>query len=301
VPENFYDTLRVSLGFLRFAVERFADGEDANAGNENIDSNSAPNQFEYLVQLFKPISVSPISPSIAFMEKELIPVPMPFAETPWNLLFSSAEQFAYKLNLETKVQPNTIADVSTEIKKTEQTNTTEIEFTTKKVEAIRVNPDESVNSLNVYFPLQVKFVAEANTEAVLWQDTYNAELKRLRERQEAIEREIKTVGDESDKIKQRLWYVGNDPKKADERKELEEKKNDAEKKNRELSNEKSEVISKIDKLPSSHKVITDNKEIQFEYSIYLTTDKNKNELLIMTTSNKLTNEKINITVHDESK
>ncbi|MDR1477744.1 MAG: hypothetical protein LBJ00_02250 [Planctomycetaceae bacterium] len=290
LPENFYDTLRVSLGFLRFSVEQFAgDGNEILLDDNSpiVDANAKENQNTHTTQLFKPTLVSPVSPAIGFGEGGQLTVAMPFAESPWSLLFNNADQFDYKLELDAKSQPELIADVETRIKKAEQSNIVELEFTTQKVEALRVNRDEAAVSTDTYFPLQTKFTAETNTNAVLWNDTYQNEVKELRGRLAAIDGEVKAAENEVDQIKQKMMRIGNDPKRIEERKELEEKQSKLSQKKHELADEKLEINSKINKLPESHDVIVKNNEINFEYSVHLTSGKNERKLLIMTTSKNL--------------
>ncbi|MDR0392574.1 MAG: hypothetical protein LBH59_11740 [Planctomycetaceae bacterium] len=300
LPEHFYDTLRVSLGFLRFTVEDAAvednvdnklDLLDENIRNDN--SNLESDQFEHFVQLFEPQSVSSISPSIVFADKKTqFVVPTPFSVTPWDSLFSNSDQFDYKLDLNVHVQPKLIADILTEVKKTRQTESTEIEFTTKKVEAKRKKPD-GINAAEEYFPLQVKFIATADMKTIVWTDFFDTELEILQKKLEAATSETQQVKDDLRKTQQKLFGVANAPNKTDERKELENKKTELEKKERELTNYEFEASSVIKNLPEAHKTIINNNEIQFDYSVYLTSGENKRALLIMSTSNKLINERIN--------
>ncbi|MDR2642635.1 MAG: hypothetical protein LBC74_07565 [Planctomycetaceae bacterium] len=307
VQAHFYDTLRVALGFLRFTVERFADNDgdvktEVNADEHvilldenisNVNSKLHPDQFEYFVQLFEPQLVSPISPSIVFSETTTkFSVPTPLAVMPWESLFDSS-QFMYKLDLDVKVQPKVITDILTDVKKTGQSQPVEIEFTTKKIEAKRKKPDRAVISAEEYFPLAVKFVAEADTANVIWTDSLSAELEILKKKLEETKLESKRVEVELNKIQQQFWNLGNAVDKAEERKKLENRKGDLENNKRELSNYDFEVNSRIKNLPDSHKVVMSNKDIQFDYSVYLTSGENKRELLIMSTSNKLVNERIN--------
>ncbi|MDR1484607.1 MAG: hypothetical protein LBT09_07260 [Planctomycetaceae bacterium] len=312
-PAYFYDTLRVSLGFLRFTVEHFSDGGNSVAatadgnkseillsGNIRNDNSAASpnqaaysNQFEHFVQLFEPQVVSPISPSIIFSDKKTqFTVSAPLAVTPWDSLFNNADQFEYKLNLNVKVQPKETSDILTEVKTTGQTQSVEVEITTKTIEGKRRKPD-GVNSAEEYFPLQVKFLAAADTAAVVWTDYWSTELEILQKKLEAAKLEAKKVKSDLGKMQQRLLNLGNAPNKTDERNELKNKIKELEKKNRELENYDFETSSRIKNLPESHKVVMNNNEIQFDYSVYLTSGEKKRELLIMTTSNKQINEKIN--------
>jgi hypothetical protein len=324
-PANFYDTLRVSLGFLRFSVEHFdgdetggeADGEvdktadnksdnksdddksdddksqvNSNVNIRNDNSANEPEQFEYYVQLFEPVQVSPVSPFAVFTDKSSqFRVPTPFAVTPWDTLFRE-DNFEYKFNFDVKVQPNVIAGISTKIKKEKQTQPVEIEFTTHNIEARRRKSDGSTDE---YFPLQTRFMVEAASDsaAIVWTDAFNMDLEMLQNNLESAQIEVKRLEKELNGVRQKLWNFGNTTDKDGKRKELEKVQSDLEKKNTELSNYDFEVNSRIKNLPESHKAIKNNKEINFEYSVYLTTGENKRELLIITTSNKLTNEKIN--------
>lgn len=297
LPAYFYDTLRVSLGFLRFSVEQFVDSDESNESNESNESKESNDsgQFEYFVQLFEPQLVSPISPHTVFNDKTTqFPVLTPLAITPWESLFSNSDYFEYKFNLEVKVKPETITDVLTEIKKAEQSQSAEINFTTKKVEAKRKKLDELNNSIEEYFPLQTKFTADTETTTITWTDSFNAELELLQKNIETTKLESKQVKNELEQVTQKSFNIGADPNKAaEERKELDAKTTELEQKSRELSNNDFELNSRIKNLPESHKVVMSNKEIQFDYSVYLTSGKNKRELLIMTTSNNKINEKIN--------
>lgn len=293
LPDNFHDTLRVALGFLRFSVEP-ADGiADNNNRNDKSEMTSEP--FEHFVQLFKPQLVSSISPHAVFTNKTFqFPVSTPFVVMPWSILFNDSEQFKYRFNLEVEVLPNVIADISTNVKKDEQLQNVEIEFTTTKIDAKRRKLDESNNlSDEKYFPLQVKFTAEVDKSKVMWTDIFQTEIENLTKNLKEVQEELKNSEKQWDKIRQQIMNIGNAPDKIDERKKLENNKIELEQKRNELSNYKFETESRIDNLPKSHSAVMSNNEIQFDYSVYLTSGENKRELLIMTTSNNLNNEKIN--------
>ncbi|MDR1923234.1 MAG: hypothetical protein LBQ66_02575 [Planctomycetaceae bacterium] len=280
-PTNFYDTLNTALGFLRFSVE-YVDSNNSNDSDESGETdaeresmNNSANKFEHTVQMFEPIKSQPIYPGLIFKgETKTHNLPTPLAKGTWGyLLREFPEQFDYQLDLNLQLQPDKLKDLSKKIKK-ESSQSNIVELTTEKIEGKRKTSDNREE----YFSLVVRFNVKADLMQLSIDDYFDADSDSLNTKIKLNDSQKKQNDREIQKIQNQLFNKsGNE---TDLKKRLDEL--EADNKKIVLNNFENESI--LENLPNAHKFAIDNKELHFNYEVYLRSGDNKRKLLLMTTS-----------------
>ena len=244
-PQYAGDVALFRFGFLRYYVD----------GTKDMTKMQS-------VPLFVTQDAEPIYPTGVFddPEKKEHSVPTPLADEPWkSIVESPGVRDCFSLRLDVVVRPENLSDVSETKLFRESPDRIYVEM--KTTVTSKRNEGGGRDSAN---PIVVSFGAVAEPGIIRWTDRmtdYREELnKELAEKQT----QIKEVGEELEVIRKKILNLAGtrDPELTKRQRELVTLQ-------RELEARRGEIESILSRLADAHAKVVRNKELRFEYSLFL--------------------------------
>ncbi|MDR1964363.1 MAG: hypothetical protein LBQ50_11335 [Planctomycetaceae bacterium] len=252
--QHLYDTFAASFGFLRV----FAEGEQDMSKIKSIP-------------LFEPKIQKPLFLAEHFIDpkNQEYSVEMPFAAEPWRSFFGTTKvPFAFRLDV--TINPDTPEGIEKiDIQESKLSSEFFVGFQTevqskKTLASGAANTGVANTGSDTYLPVVISFEGAVEPERVVWHDRSNHQTEILKKESETNRANLETMKKDLDNIKKEILNVG-----VAATSEQRKKRNLLVSEIEVLENRNKEITDILNKIPLAHEKIVQNKQLRFNYSVYL--------------------------------